>query len=346
MGPLRPTPDQERQLALMARARGWKRARLIDADQTRQIESHLTSTWKHGSRLSRVAFFLLSSLAVGSLYGIQSLADLELRGWITAAFAVGVAEILISIRRFMHTGVEEGLYLTGLFCPIFPDLAAHNEQVLLLLSFASIAAGLRVLNAWFVVLGIAFGLVYVGAEFDPIHCGLAASLAGVIALCALPFPFQRPFHTKWLTGTALLTPLVVWGALRIDVETSLLYGLAALMIAASIVTMMFRLHAALLSAILSASLLTFELVRQVDGRVETKLMLCGTMLFAIAVMIERWLRTPRGKFTSQKLIEPDLRVLDAAAIYSAAGLAAPDGESSQRQEDDGGFGGAGASGKY
>lgn len=343
---LRPTPEEERRLALIERARGWKRAGLIDKDQSAQIQSHLTTSWKHGSLLSRIAFFFLTSLAVGALYGILSVADLALRGWVTAAFAIGLAELLISSRRFIHTGVEEGLYLTGLFCLIFPDLAAHNEQVLLLLAGASVVAGWRVLNAWFVVLGVGFGLLYVGAEFDPIHCGVVSTIAGIVALSLLPVPFRRPFHSSWLAGTALVTPLLVWGALRIDLNISLLYGLAVLSIVAAMVTLMFRLHSALLSALLSTSLLAFELSRRLSGRVETKLMVGGAFLFVIAVLVERWLRVPRRRFTSQKLIEPDSRLLDVAAIYSAASLVSPAAEVPQRQQDDGGFGGAGASGKF
>jgi len=354
MRPLRPTPDEERRLALIQRVRGWKRARLIDDDQARQIQTHLASPWKHGSLLSRIAFFFLTSLAVGALYGIVDLADLGAEGWVTAAVAIGLAELLISTRRFIHTGVEEGLYLTGLCCLIFSVRSGQEEEAALLLAGASVIAGLRVLNGWFVVLGVAFGLLYLWFEFDPLVCGVVSMITGVIALYLLRVPFRRPLHSSWLAGTALLTPLMVWGSLKITVwgwgttgtDTSLLYCLAALAVAATIVALMFRLRAALFSAILSTGLLASELSRFFPLQVETKLMLGGFSLFVVAVLLERWLRVPRRGFTSQKLIEPDSRLLDVAAIYSAAGLASPAAEVPQRQQGEGGFGGAGASGDY
>lgn len=345
-GLARPTLEEERQLALIDRARGWKRARLISDDQAKQIQVQLISSWKQGSLLSRIAFFFLTSLAVGAFYGILALASLPGRGWVTAAVAIGLAELLISTKRFIHTGVEESLYLIGLYCVIFQDLAGQENKVLLLIAGASVIAGLRVLNAAFAVLGVGFALWFVWVELDPIAAGVVNAMAGVVALCLMPLPFRRPFYSSWLTGTALLSPLILWDPLRIHAETGLLYFLLILAITAAIVAFRFRIRGALLSAILSTSLVGLELSLRWSWSAEAKLMVSGLCLFMIAGLLERWLRVPRRRFTSQKLIEPDSRLLDVAAIYSAAGIASPSADVPQRQQGEGGFGGAGASGDY
>lgn len=344
---LRPTVEEERRLAIAGRARGWKRSGWITAVQLAEIRSLLAGPWQGGTFFSRIAFFFLTLIAVGAFFGILHLARLPFRGVVTVIVCCGLAELLINKKRFYHSGVEEALYLGGLFALIFALPGPARDEGLLLFAAASLIAGWRVLNPWFVVLGAVFAVAYVYARFDELAGGNCATVLGVAALLLLSVSFRRPFHTDVVAGMAVISPLLVWlpGILlnELGVWPLLLF---VIFIVAAVVTFFGRLHAALLTALVAGALLGYEFSQNFKWPGEIKLMLGGAATFAAAVFLERFLRTDRRGFTSRKALDRDMNLFDALAVPVAAQGAMPSAPEAQRSQGEGGFGGAGASGEY
>lgn len=345
---LRPTVQEERRLVIAGRARSWKRSGWITAEQLAEIRSSLSLQWQPGSFLSRAAFFFLTMIAVGAFFGILHLARLPFRGVVMAIVCCSLAELLMIKKRFYHSGLEEALYLGGLFALIFALPGPARDEGLLLFAAASLIAGWRVLNPWFVVLGSVFVVVYVNARFNELAGGICATVLGVAALLLLSVSFRRPFHADVVAGIAVISPLLVWvtgTVLRNDLGVWPLL-LFVIFIVAAVVTFLGRLHAALLTALVAGALLGYEISQNFKWPDEIKLILSGAVTFAAAVLVERFLRTDRRGLTSRKALDRDMNLFDVLAVPIAAQAVMPSAPEAQRSQGEGGFGGAGASGDY
>src|SRR5688572_24446751 len=88
-------------------------------------------------------FFVLTSVGVFAFYMLTE------NGILTAALAIALAEFLIRVRRWFHTGVESALWIGGLFAIVADLPGPPRAEGMLLFAAASAIAGARVRNPLF-----------------------------------------------------------------------------------------------------------------------------------------------------------------------------------------------------
>lgn len=379
MNPARPDPAQERWLALAARYPGLRAS--IEAVPTR------TGGWQSTTWLSRCLSFGLGLLAAAMILG--ALAWLPGRLLWAGAAMLAVAEWLIRARRHFRLGLEEALWTCGAVTVAFELqalFALHESgQIAALVALTLLLAGLRLLNALLTSLAALLASVALAAgtatlvgwstrfTLASVACGTAA----LVALAAGRARLRRPSHDRMLDGLVLALPLAAFGwataaapqALGAGADPYtrtaawlpplLALGLGAACLAAGLSR---RRHAPLLAALGCLVALAWGL-REVGAlALHTRLLLWGTLALLVSVALERWLREPRGGFTSRSVagdetaldgLQSAAAVLLAPRASAAAGGDAQPGPGGEPQAggdsvDGGGgsFAGGGATGRF
>ena len=348
---LRPTPSEERWLTLARRLR-------------RRPEEHPfsehTGGWRTANLLSRCTLFALGLVAAVMTWVIA----VQLwpnRGLLVAGIiSIAAAEWLILARRQFWSGIEEGLEVAGLTMLAFAPLSHGSwpgETVGARLVCAAWAiAALRLLNPVFSTLA-PLALV-LALDAPPAGSSLACYGIGIAALVAGGYRFQRPSYDRTLDWLVVVMPFAgyLWSAGRSATIDYWHAGVSAWLVpvcplafaALALGTGLRRhAHAPLISLMLCVACTAYELRRLTGLPLEIRLIVWGTVLLILSIVLERYLREPRGGITSRKVrdggdLDRILGIAGSAVLTPASGP-----KTAAAFEGAGGrFGGGGATGQY
>lgn len=342
-----PTKGEERLLEIRGRAKRWKASGLVGEEGAAAIAA-LVPGWKSSGIFARGAFFLLGLLCVGALFGIQEVAHFKADGWVTAAVAIGLAELFIDHYGFLRTGIEEALYIGGLYAIIFGFHGPPRNEGLILFAIATLIAGLRLANAFFAAGSVAFMIGYVATEWSTTTAAWVAIAVAVAAATASAVRFERPFVDRtfdWLTMLASVATI----ALYYDVEPSIvLAGAVVALVVLATIGLASRAHPPLVSSMLLGGFAVTEACRNGAWPLRNQLLLWGIAIGLFALVAERILRERKAGLTSRKLLDdPESGLLQiAGTIAITPARATPPQPSGGFKPGGGGFGGGGASGEY
>jgi len=298
-------------------------------------EAAVEVPWRTHGILLRIVLFGLTLAGVAALYFL-----IDERGLITGAITIAIAEYLINARRWWWTGIEEALWIGGVFAAITDLPESGTPEALLVLAAAAAIPGFRMRNPVFGAVAAGFVVAYFEKKWD---LGvLAALVLATIAVFALLRTWRR-FSTEWLwIALALTLPLVgrfyadeVWRNVTIILYGA--FGALALFLA-----IRKRHHALFFSGALGIAIAGIEVGRLLAAPLELKLAATGACL-----LLGAWLtaRSLRGRTTGIVATPSSLTTFDDE-LELAATAALPREEFDQKMESGGEFGGAGATGKY
>lgn len=310
--------------------------------------------WRSFSLLPRIAFFILAAICVFALWGVLAVMSDSPYGSAVFAgiIAVIAAEVMIDQVHFFRAGIEEALMLAGIAFITSPAVKWSSTTTVFAIwgAVMLMIAGARLLNGFFIAGGVICIAIALRQSIGDLAVEVLCAIVGVAAILALTREWKRPSVNAIFETLAITMPLTAYlfaksRSMAFDpMVVALLVVYAAIAI---FFGLRYRVHAPLIAIFVTAGALGFEL-RTVTGlRLETRLIVWGSVTLAISVALERWLRTPRNGITSAKLRDDDkafelLQLAGAAAITPAERPAAPSG----LQTGGGGFGGAGASGDF
>lgn len=254
--------------------------------------------------------------------------------------ALVVAELLIRVRRWWWTGVEEGLWIAGTFGLISALPSSGTPEAMLVLALAAAIPGWRVRNPLFGALAAIFVAHYFEKRFD---LGLVAAMViASAAAVALLRTWRRP-STEWLwIAIAIVMPIA--GRAEADVEwRNLTIGIyAAFGVATLLLAIWKRHHALFVSGAIALVIAAGDVGERIVLAVEAKLAFAGTLLLVGSWLVSRALKNnTRGFVTTPAKLTPFDDELELAATVSI-----PQQSFDQRMESGGRFGGAGATGDY
>ena len=298
--------------------------------------------WRTHTVLLRAVFFVLTLVGIGALYAFFDLLDVPLKGVVAGVIAIALAEFLINARRWWWTGVEEALWIGGLYAMLSELPRSGTPESNLVMAAGAAIPGVRVRNPLFGALAAIFIVIYFEERFD---LGvIAALIIAVVATLAVLRTWQRP-STEWLwIAIAIVMPLAgyanadpEWRTVTIGLYAA--FGFFALMLAVTK-----RHHALFLSGGLSVAIASIELGRVLDVLpLEAKLAIGGAFLLGGSWLIARALRDR----TTGIVVTPAALTPFDDAVEIAATVNVPQPEFTPAQQTGGGeFGGAGATGKY
>jgi len=343
---LRPTPSEERWLALERRFRCNPRA----AE---------TGGWRTANLPSRFALFVLGLIAAGMIGVIA--AQLGPQGGLVIAglAAIAVAEWLILARRHFWSGIEEALEIAGLTMLAFECWSRTGWSAPLGERFLCVAlaiAGLRLLNPLFTTLAV-LALVF-ALDVPRTAAGLLCYGIGLAALIAGACRFRRPSHDLMLDWLVIVMPVAgyLWSASRNAAIDYLHAGISAWLV--PICPLVFavvalasglrrRAHAPIIAFMLCVACTAYELRRLTGLPLEARLILWGCVLLCASIVLERYLRVTRGGITSRQVRDDG----DSAGLLGLAGSAvltpnSPPQAAASFEGGGGRFGGGGASGEF
>jgi hypothetical protein len=337
-----------------------ERAEALRAIVTSQPET----SWKHNGLLLRIVFTVLAAIAVWSAFGFFALLHLP-KGLLAALFAIGAAEWLIVERRFFRTGLESSLWLCGTFAFIFGLPSQGQVEAILVFAAAAALSGWRMRNEFFGVLAAILVVSYVAAKWDhtPILVMSVAALIAIASAFALRRVWQRPSTERLFAGLALAMPIAGYVAtiaqrmfqwpFAMNVQVAAILGItAAVLFAAGIA---WRDRVLLISATLSFACATIELRQLFHYPAEGKLIFAGVVVIAIAVTLERALRSStRGLVVTTVATNPYDEAMQIGGVIAVAPHGSAPAEHPHTGPDladstsptDKSFGGAGAGGGY
>jgi hypothetical protein len=352
---LRPTPTEERWLALARRLRRGPRVTPF---------AERTGGWRIASLRSRAVFFFLGLVAAGMIAVIiEELLEAPDFLIIAGFVSLAMAEWLIVDRRHFWSGIEEALEVAGLVMlsyECWQHMSLTESAGAYLLGAALVIAGMRLLNPLFTTLAV---LAFVLAiKTSALTAGLLCYGVALAALVAGTYRFRRPSHDLMIDSLVIVMPLAgyLWLAsqhgvrvavnyLHADLSTwvvpicSVAFGAVALTTG-----LRRRTHPPLIAFILCVACTAFELRKLTGLALEARLIAWGCVLLLVSITLERYLRVPRRGITSRPLREDR----DSAGILGIAGSAVLTSQSPQPKEvpsfqgDGGRFGGGGATGEY
>ncbi len=370
LAPGRPTPSQERWLAVARRYRGQLRV---------PPGAGRTGPWRGKSLPVRMALFVLGLLAGGMVAVILGLLGMP-AGIVVAGIAlVAVAEWLIRSRGLFNAGIEEGLWTCGIGLVALDQsgvLRGGGERVLEgLLAGALAIAGVRLLNALLTTAGalLAGVALYsaIGIRWPPVLpdwappssvVGTLCYLAALAALAAGARSYQRPAHDRMLDGLVCTLPVAGylwvghpgWNASGFDYRhvhslRELYVPLAPLLVALVALStgLRRRTHAPLVAAMACMACVAVELRASSGLRTEVRLVVEGGILLAACFALDRWLRSPRNGIGVQRPGR-DESTLDAIQQAGSMALGSTHMKPAEPGFRGGGgtFGGGGASGRF
>ena len=346
----RPTPSEERRIAMAGRAKRWERVGFVTHDEKEAIEAAGKTQWRTARLPARLGLFvltLIAMLAFGAFLGLLSLNGAPV---VVGVAGLVVAEILIWGRHFFRSGIEEALWFGGL-AEVVREVWLHlpfesTGAVLISIAAVLLVAGLRLLNWMMVLVGLAFLIGSVASFTESLMAaGLATAVLAFVAAGMQLRKLERPFFEKLSAWVAVLGPLAAAVLTRHE-SASLAIALAA---AFAVLLLFFgftyRSHALIAGGGISVLVLGVEAFDRMEIEVDWKLIAGGALAFAVAALLDRWLRAPRRGITSHPL---DREGFGALTELGVIGLIAPSPapEAAHREGEGGAFGGAGASGEY
>jgi hypothetical protein len=351
----RPTVVEERWLELALR---YPALRAV-VEKTRQGGPWKTTTW-----LARCLGFLLGLLATGMFAGM--LAPFHSPWLVGGIVMVAVAEWLVAQRRVIHSGVEEAVYLCGAVAIVAQILVwnrsgGHEEVGVALIAAAMLLVGWRLLNPYITTLAsatfslaIAFssGSFFFGGMRE-MQAGMFCAALALAALVASGWQWRRPSTDRMLNGLVVVMPwlayfwLALWSgsalATRTEASLAIVTGFFVLYV---IVGFWRRSHAPLVGALGLLVCAVWALQHLVIWPLHWQLMVAGAVLFVVALLADRLLRTRLEGVTSRPLGQTG--GFDLLQVAAAAQLAPRPGDAPPAavQGEGGGFGGGGASGRF
>jgi uncharacterized membrane protein YgcG len=358
MSMFRPSAAEERWLAV------------ADVAGEKTVTAADTGGWRTASLLPRCAFFLLGILASAALFGLAiTLSNSAIgAGFFTAFICIGVAELLITSKRFFGMGFEEALWLCGAMSllPVFISHAS-DRSIAVGIAIAFAATALRLVNPLFATCALAAASWRMSLDGGWQAATIAFAIGTVIAWLALRKNFARPSAQRFAEWMSVVLPLgaYLWAKqfnfepwryldreVTIDSMTS--FALPLVLIAAAAIALTlglrWRQHALLIASVLCVVLLAIEF-RDVSGlTIEAKLIVYGIVVLISSVILERRLRRPHGVTSlslghdsdAWKIIE--LGTAATLATSSQHRDSTPGGN--ELEQGGGSYGGAGSSGSF
>lgn len=304
------------------------RDRLRKEKATEAAAVQLEVPWKTNGLLARCVFFLLTAAGAGAFYGLCAALEVPRNGILCGAIFLVIAEILIGTRKWFFTGVEEALWLGGIFSLITELPSSGQPESWLVVAAAWAVAGWRVRNPLFGAVAAIVVMVYCEERFD---LGvISAILLSAGAMLLLLRTWRRP-STEWLLF-AIAVALLIAGRFTADAEwrnvTILLYTILGIL--ALFLAIRRRHHAFYLTGIVSLTIAAADFSERIAAPVEAKLAVAGAFLLVVALIASRKEKSTGG----------------GEALEMLATVAYTPEVSPPAAEPGGKFGGAGASGDY
>lgn len=290
--------------------------------------------------LLRATLFVLTVVGIVGLYFFLDQIDVSYPGIVTGFLAIALGEFLIRKGRWWWTGVEEALWIGGVYALISELPSRGTPESLLVLAAGAAIPGARVRNPLFGALAAGFIAAYFEKRFD---LGVVAALViGLVASFALLRTWRRPSNEFLCIALAVVLPFV--GYAQADVQWRhatialyFAYGAATLFLA-----IRKRHHGLFLAGGIGIAIASIELARTLDLPVEAKLAIGGALLLGGSWLASRALR---DRTTGIVAAPAKLTSFDDE-LETVATVALPRAEFEPQSEDGGQFGGAGATGKY
>jgi hypothetical protein len=290
--------------------------------------------------LLRATLFILTIVGVFALNFFLDQLDVPRQGIAAGVIAIALAELLIRQWRWWWTGVEEALWIGGLYSMISELPSSGTPEAMLVLAAGAAIPGARVRNPLFGAVAAGFVAAYFEKRFD---LGvLAALVIALAAAFALLRTWKRPSTEFLCIAVAVALPVVGYtqaGAewRQATIALYLAFGLVTLFLA-----LRYRHHALFLVGAVGIGIASIELARTLDVPLEAKLALGGALLLGGSWLASRALRDrTAGLVSTPSRLTPFDDDLELAAT-----IALPRAEFDQQPESGGEFGGAGATGKY
>lgn len=363
----RPTPDEERWLAVASRLG----IRGTDGELAARAGG-----WRTTGPLARIALFVLGVVAAGLVWGL--LGEQAGLGLLASGLAVlGAGEWLIRARRMHASGVEEGLVVAALVMIGLwaVDAVSSEAWAVPMLALALLLAGMRLLNPLLTTLAAFVFVAWLSREPPGLRIDAwlgfgtfavaGASLVALAALAAGAREFRRPSQDRmldWLVAALPAGTYAYGGGWALALQPDLLGAgtvgasrvlvpamLGAYAAIALVVGIRRRAHAPLLGFLGGTACVLLELHRWTGLPAETWLIVCGGGALAAGLLLDRRLRIPRDGVTSARLTDRegplDLLQLAGASVLAQRGT--PAAPPDQGVTPGGGrYGGGGAGGTW
>ncbi len=294
--------------------------------------------------LLRVMLFVLTTIGALSLDFFLDEIGVPRQGIATGLIAIALAEFLIRALRWWWTGVEEALWIGGVYAILSELPHTGAPEAMLVMAAGAAVSGARVRNPLFGALAACFVSVYFEKRWD---LGvLAALIIGLAASFALLRTWRRPSNEFLFIAIAVVLPAFGYSQADANWRTATIALYLAFGIATLFLAIRYRDHALFLGGAIGFGIAAFELARMIDIAVEAKLAIGGAILLAGSWLASRALRdrTTGIVATPAKLTPFDDELQLAAAFALPSAL--PRADFDQKMESGGEFGGAGATGKY
>lgn len=293
----------------------------------------------HGVLL-RATLFVLTGIGVLGLNFFLDQIDLEPQGVIAGILAIALAEYLIRARLWYWTGVEEALWIGGVYSMISELPSSGRPEANLVLGAAAAVAGARVRNPLFGALAAGFFAYYIERRFD---LGVVAALViALIAAFALLRTWRRPSNEFLCIAIAVTLPIAGYFAADAVWRNATIALYAAFGAVTLFLAIRYRHHALFLAGGIGLAIASLEFGRMIHTPMEAKLAAGGALLLAGSWIVSRALR---DRTTGIVATPAKLTAFDDE-LEIAATIALPQQEFEQKTEPGGEFGGAGATGKY
>lgn len=258
--------------------------------------------------------------------------------------SLALAEFLMRRLRWSWTGVEEALWIGGVFLLIAALPHTGADEALLVIAAGAALAGARVRNPLFGALAASFVAEYFEKRFD---LGVVTALViALVAVFGLLRTWRRPSNEWLCIAVALVLPVVGYTEADAQWRTATIALYAAFGLVSFFLALRYRHHALFLAGALGIGVASIEIARLTTVPLEARLACGGALLLGGSWLVSRALRDrTTGIVTTPAQLTPFDDELEIAAT-----LALPRGEShadsDQKMESGGEFGGAGATGKY
>lgn len=342
-----PSVDEERQIACESLLRSAEKRGWITGAEGKAASAALAPGWRRTSLLLRLIGFVTGIVLASALFGLCELFELP-SGILTAIGAIAAAEFLILRKRFWRGGIEESLWIGGLFSVIFDLPGPPQNEGLLLFAAASLVAAIRLLHPWFAALSIAFVAGYMHSEFGGWSTVALLYSAAALSVVVVSRRRRSPMVESLASILAVFAFPPAYILLKLNDlvpnHVAILAGFlsAAAMLGAGIVL---RHHAPLLGSLLLFSVVSGDWAATWPVRPEWRFLLCGGVALAGAQLADRMLRGRTKGVTSRR--EPDIEALEIVQAVSVHASARTEVDTPAQREGRGGeFGGGGASGDY
>ena len=290
--------------------------------------------------LLRATLFALTCLGVLALVFFLDQIDVPRQGIAAGLISIALAEFLILRKRWWWTGVEEALWIGGVYAMITELPSSGRPEAMLVLAAGAAIPGARVRNPLFGALAASFVAAYFEKRFD---LGVVSALAiALLAAFALLRTWRRPSTEYLFIAIAVVLPVVGYSQAGAEWRQATIALYFAFGLATFFLAIRYRHHALFLAGAIGIAIGSIELSRTLDLRLEAKLALGGALLLGGSWLASRALRDrTTGIVATPSKLTPFDDELELAAT-----VALPRAEFDPKVESGGEFGGAGATGKY